>query len=86
MEGQPVPASGRHPDSDGRHPGDLDRSQATFYYDVGSPEAYLDFVRRHRAMGFTDFTTVRPAPEHADVLRVIARDVIPDLRAGRLLD
>ncbi len=37
----PVPASGRHPDDDGRLPGDLDRPQAAFafYYDVGSPDA-----------------------------------------------
>ena len=51
-----------------------------------SPEAYLDFVRRHHRLGFTDFSTVRPAAGDDGVLRAIARDVIPELRAGRLLD
>lgn len=70
----------------GRDPADIRRSTWATADVLRSPEAYLDFVRRHRAMGFTDFTTVRPATDHADVLRVIARDVIPELRAGRLLD
>jgi 2-hydroxychromene-2-carboxylate isomerase len=37
----PVQASGRQPDGDGRHPGDLERPPAAFYYDLGSPDAYL---------------------------------------------
>ena len=51
-----------------------------------STEAYLDFVRRHHRLGFTDFSTVRPEPGDEPVLRTIATEIIPELRAGRLLD
>ena len=39
---------------------------------------------RHRALGFTDFTTVLPAPEHAAVLANVASEVIPAIRSGLL--
>ena len=48
--------------------------------------AYLDFVRRHHRLGFTDFSTVLPAREDEPVLRTIATEVIPEIRAGLLLD
>ena len=33
-----------------------------------------------------DFATVRPDPGDAEVLRRVATEIIPELRAGRLLD
>jgi hypothetical protein len=42
-------------------------------------------VRRHHRLGFTDFSTVAPAPADMAVLRSIATDVLPELRAGNLL-
>lgn len=68
----------------GRDPTEIRRSTWATREALRSPEAYLDFVRRHRAMGFTDFTTVLPAPEDAQVLRTVAAEIIPDLRAGRI--
>ena len=41
---------------------------------------YADFVRRHAAIGFTDFATVHPGAAHVSTLRRIAEDVIPRLR------
>jgi F420-dependent oxidoreductase-like protein len=69
----------------GRDPAEIRRSTWTTRDALRSTDAYLDFVRRHQRLGFTDFSTV--APESADkvVLRSIAADVIPELRAGRLL-
>ena len=43
----------------------------------------LDFVRRHRSIGFTDLAAVMPEPADLTVLRQVAADVIPALRAGR---
>jgi hypothetical protein len=48
-------------------------------------DAYLDFVRRHHRLGFTDFSTVAPTTADMAVLRAIATDVLPELRAGNLL-
>ena len=69
----------------GRDPADIRRSTWATSDALRSTDAYLDFVRRHHRLGFTDFATVRP--EHSDiaVLRRVAREVIPELRAGRLL-
>jgi hypothetical protein len=59
-EGFPVPASGRHSDDDGRRPGDVDRPQAAFYYDVGSPDAYLAAERVVGVLGTVpEFIPVR---------------------------
>lgn len=69
----------------GRDPAEIRRSTWTTRDALRSVEAYLDFVRRHHRMGFTDFSTVAPAPSDLPVLRSIAADVIPELRAGRLL-
>jgi alkanesulfonate monooxygenase SsuD/methylene tetrahydromethanopterin reductase-like flavin-dependent oxidoreductase (luciferase family) len=70
----------------GRDPAEIRRSTWTTRDALRSTDAYLDFVRRHRRLGFTDFSTVAPAPADLAVLQAIANDVIPDLRAGRLLD
>ncbi len=70
----------------GRDPAAIRRSTWATSAALRSPEAYLDFVRRHYRLGFTDFSTVRPAAGDDGVLRAIARDIIPELRAGRLLD
>ena len=70
----------------GRDPAEIRRSTWATRDVLRSPEAYLDYVRRHHRLGFTDFSTVAPAVEDLPVLRTIARDVIPELRAGRLLD
>jgi 2-hydroxychromene-2-carboxylate isomerase len=56
----PVPASGRHPDGEGRHPGDLNRQQAAFYYDLASPDAYLAAERVVGVLGAVpEFVPVR---------------------------
>jgi F420-dependent oxidoreductase-like protein len=68
----------------GRDPAEIRRSTWATREVLRSPDAYLEFVRRHRALGFTDFTTVLPAPEHTAVLENVATQVIPALRAGQL--
>ncbi|MEO5884067.1 MAG: LLM class flavin-dependent oxidoreductase [Candidatus Limnocylindrales bacterium] len=70
----------------GRDPLTIRRSLWTTRDALASTDAYLDFVRRHHALGFTDFTTVAPAPADLPMLQTIATKVIPALRAGRLLD
>ena len=69
----------------GRDPAEIRRSTWATAEVLRTPDAYVDFVRRHHALGFTDFTTVLPAPEHASVLRTVAEEIIPAMRAGRLL-
>ena len=55
-----MPASGRHTEPEGRRPGDLDRPQAAFYYDVGSPDAYLAAERVVGVLGTVpEFVPVR---------------------------
>jgi alkanesulfonate monooxygenase SsuD/methylene tetrahydromethanopterin reductase-like flavin-dependent oxidoreductase (luciferase family) len=69
----------------GRDPAEIRRSTWATREVLRSTDAYVDFVRRHHALGFTDFTTVLPAPEDAAVLRTVAAEIIPAMRAGRLL-
>ena len=69
----------------GRDPAAIRRSTWTTRDALRSTDAYLDFVRQHHRLGFTDFSTVAPAPGDMAVLRSIALDVIPELRAGRSL-
>ena len=45
-----------------------------------SVDAFEEFVRRHRALGFTDFSVTRPVPASDETLETIAREVIPELR------
>ena len=55
-----MPASGRHTEPEGRRPGDADRPQAAFYYDVGSPGAYLAAERVVGVLGTVpEFVPVR---------------------------
>ena len=70
----------------GRDPAEIRRSTWATSEALRSTDAYLDYVRRHRRLGFTDFATVRPDPADAEVLRRVATEIIPELRAGRLLD
>ena len=69
----------------GRDPADIRRSTWATSEALRSSEAYLDFVRHHHRLGFTDFSTVRPEAGDVGVLRHIAAEIIPELRAGRLL-
>jgi alkanesulfonate monooxygenase SsuD/methylene tetrahydromethanopterin reductase-like flavin-dependent oxidoreductase (luciferase family) len=68
----------------GRDPAEIRRSTWT-EADPGlrSEAAYLDFVTRHRQLGFTDFSTTVPSPAQLPVLRRVAEEIIPELRAGR---
>jgi alkanesulfonate monooxygenase SsuD/methylene tetrahydromethanopterin reductase-like flavin-dependent oxidoreductase (luciferase family) len=70
----------------GRNPAEIRRSTWATEDVLRSVDRYLEFVRRHRRMGFTDFTTVLPAPGDEAVLRSIAAEVIPAIRAGHTLD
>jgi alkanesulfonate monooxygenase SsuD/methylene tetrahydromethanopterin reductase-like flavin-dependent oxidoreductase (luciferase family) len=70
----------------GRDPAEIRRSTWATSEALRSTEAYLDFVRHHHGLGFTDFSTQRPATGDKDVLRRVATEIIPELRAGRLLD
>jgi alkanesulfonate monooxygenase SsuD/methylene tetrahydromethanopterin reductase-like flavin-dependent oxidoreductase (luciferase family) len=70
----------------GRDPAEIRRSTWATAEVLHTTDAYLDFVRRHHRLGFTDFSTVLPAAEDEAVLRSVATEVIPELRAGRLLD
>ena len=68
----------------GRDPNEIRRSTWATEEVLHSTEAYVEFVRRHRALGFTDFTTVRPAPDDRDVLRAVATEIIPAIRSGAI--
>lgn len=70
----------------GRDPAEIRRSTWVTAEALRSTDAYLDFVRRHHRLGFTDFSTVLPAAGDEAVLRSVATEIIPELRAGRLLD
>jgi Luciferase-like monooxygenase. len=66
----------------GRDPAEIRRSTWTTASALSSEAAYLDFVTRHRELGFTDFSTVMPAVGDLPVLRRVAENVIPELRAA----
>ena len=68
----------------GRDPQEIRRSTWATRDVLDSTDAYLDYVRRHRALGFTDFSTVAPGPGQMVTLRTIATEIIPALREGRL--
>ena len=70
----------------GRDPAEIRRSTWATAEVLRSTSAYLEFVRRHHRLGFTDFSTVLPEPGDEAVLRAVATEVIPEIRAGRLLD
>ena len=64
----------------GRDPAEIRRSTWASGEVLASTAAYVDFVERHRALGFTDFTTVLPAPGNERILEEVAREVIPRIR------
>jgi alkanesulfonate monooxygenase SsuD/methylene tetrahydromethanopterin reductase-like flavin-dependent oxidoreductase (luciferase family) len=64
----------------GRDPDAVRRSIWATRAGLTSERAYLDFVQGNLRLGFTDFTTVMPAPENAAVLDRVAREIIPELR------
>jgi alkanesulfonate monooxygenase SsuD/methylene tetrahydromethanopterin reductase-like flavin-dependent oxidoreductase (luciferase family) len=65
----------------GRDPATIRRSTWVGREVWRSQDAYVGFVRRMRLTGFTDLTTVMPAPEDVSLLRRVAADVLPALRA-----
>ena len=64
----------------GRDPSEVRRSIHGGAEPMKSEAAYGEFVERYRALGFTDFITSLPGPEHTDTVRRIATDVVPALR------
>jgi alkanesulfonate monooxygenase SsuD/methylene tetrahydromethanopterin reductase-like flavin-dependent oxidoreductase (luciferase family) len=70
----------------GRDPTEIRRSTWATKDVLRSVDHYRDFVARHQRLGFTDFTTVMPAPGDEPVLHRIAAEVIPAIRAGRSVD
>jgi len=70
----------------GRDPAEIRRSTWATNEVLRSVDAYREFVGRHARLGFTDFTTVLPAAEDEVVLRSVAQDVIPEIRARGALD
>jgi F420-dependent oxidoreductase-like protein len=68
----------------GREPAEIRRSTWASSEALASTDAYLAFVRRHRAMGFTDFTAVLPPGGAGPVVRAVALELIPAIRAGQL--
>jgi hypothetical protein len=69
----------------GRDPAEIRRSTWASADALASTDAYLDFFERHRALGFTDFTTVLPRAGNEGVLQEVAREVIAAIRAGAAL-
>jgi len=65
----------------GRDPATIRRSTWANGDAVESEERYLDFFRRHRALGFTDFITELPDASYRHILESVARTTIPALRA-----
>ena len=66
----------------GRDPAEIRRSIWTRRDALRSEEAYLDYITRSRAAGFTDFSVAGPQAEDWPMLRRIAEDVLPGLRAS----
>ncbi len=66
----------------GRDPASIRRSLWTRRDALRSEETYVDFVERSRGAGFTDFSVDGPRAEDWPMLRRIAEDVLPGLRAA----
>jgi len=70
----------------GRDPGEIIRSVS--YFPSRSPEAkvwsspaaFVDWVERYRAIGFTDFIFDEPFPEDRETAARIAAEILPELR------
>jgi alkanesulfonate monooxygenase SsuD/methylene tetrahydromethanopterin reductase-like flavin-dependent oxidoreductase (luciferase family) len=67
----------------GRDPAEIRRSTWATSDALRSVDAYRAFVGRHRRLGFTDFSTVMPAPGDEPILRTVATEVIPEIRAAQ---
>jgi F420-dependent oxidoreductase-like protein len=65
----------------GRDPATIRRSTWATSAALASEAAYLDFYRRHRSLGFTDFIAVPPEAANRPILDAVARKIIPRLRA-----
>lgn len=66
----------------GRDPAGIRRSVWTRRDPLDSVEAYVGFVERSRAAGFTDFCVNGPRPDDWPMIRRIAEEVLPGLRAS----
>jgi alkanesulfonate monooxygenase SsuD/methylene tetrahydromethanopterin reductase-like flavin-dependent oxidoreductase (luciferase family) len=66
----------------GRDPASIRRSIWTGRDAFRSEESYVDFVERSRTAGFTDFSVDGPKAEDWPMVRRIAEDVLPQLRAA----
>ncbi|MBA3779670.1 MAG: TIGR03560 family F420-dependent LLM class oxidoreductase [Chloroflexi bacterium] len=64
----------------GRDPAEIRRSTWTGGDVAGSEARFLDFVGRHRALGFTDFSIGLPREDDRPMLRRIAAGLMPSLR------
>jgi alkanesulfonate monooxygenase SsuD/methylene tetrahydromethanopterin reductase-like flavin-dependent oxidoreductase (luciferase family) len=64
----------------GRDPRSVRRSMWVGPEPLTGEDAYVEFVRVHRSIGFTDLMTGLPGREHWETVRRIAHDVIPRLR------
>jgi alkanesulfonate monooxygenase SsuD/methylene tetrahydromethanopterin reductase-like flavin-dependent oxidoreductase (luciferase family) len=66
----------------GRDPATIRRSLWTRRDALRSEESYVDFIERSRAAGFTDFSVDGPLADDWPMVRRIAQDVLPGLRAS----
>lgn len=64
----------------GRDPGAIRRSILAGDEVLHSEDAFVRFVETYRPLGFTDFTSDLPGPEHHETVRHIATTVMPALR------
>ena len=68
----------------GRDPSEIRRSTWATHEVLRSPEAYVEFVRSHRAMGLTDFTVAPRSVGDESAMRNIADEVLPRIRSGSI--
>jgi alkanesulfonate monooxygenase SsuD/methylene tetrahydromethanopterin reductase-like flavin-dependent oxidoreductase (luciferase family) len=66
----------------GRDPAEIRRSTWATSDALRSVDAYRAFIDRHQRLGFTDFSTVMPGPGDESTLRMVASQVIPEIRAA----
>lgn len=66
----------------GRDPATVRRSVWVGCEPLDSPAAYMEFVERHRSLGFTDLMTALPPKERWSSVREIATGIIPRLRGA----
>lgn len=64
----------------GRDPSEIRRSTWAEGDVLESEQSYEEFVRRHHALGFTDFMTVRSSQARRGIFERIAKERIPALR------